>query len=369
MKRGRLRKMFAGANTAQGFFSFYDQIIRPDCTRIYVIKGGPGVGKSSLMKAIGVVLQEKGFDLEHHCCSSDNSSIDGLVIPAIGVALLDGTHPHVVEPKFPGAVGEIVYLGDYWRDDQLQVVKNDILQANHRVGRFFWIAYNNLKEAKVAHDEWEAYLAECMDWGGVNRVAAELLAAIFEGAKPEWGPARIRHLFANAVTPQGLVNHVPTLLTGYKRLFLVTGLPGTGKSTVLETVARKAGTTGLGTEVFHCTLDPQKVDLVLIPAMETVVMAGSELLPVDLTTLNLQVVTINLNEFINYGILNQHAAEVAAATHRFWHIFNRAAGFIRRAKGIHDELEKHYRPAMDFSRVNARKEQILQRILEYAHDQ
>ena len=42
-----------------------------------------------------------GYDVEFMHCSSDNNSLDGVVIPAINVALLDGTAPHVVDPKIP----------------------------------------------------------------------------------------------------------------------------------------------------------------------------------------------------------------------------------------------------------------------------
>ncbi|MDK2888295.1 MAG: hypothetical protein PWP72_1173 [Thermoanaerobacter sp.] len=96
MSKGRLKKVFPGGNTWRGFHSFYDYIIEPDATRIFVIKGGPGVGKSTFMRKIGEEMLERGYDVEFHCCSSDNGSLDGVVIPAIRVALLDGTAPHRV---------------------------------------------------------------------------------------------------------------------------------------------------------------------------------------------------------------------------------------------------------------------------------
>ncbi|BAF58907.1 hypothetical protein PTH_0726 [Pelotomaculum thermopropionicum SI] len=94
MGKGRLTKVFPGGNTAYGFYSFYDHIIEPDATRIFVIKGGPGVGKSTFMRKIGEAMLDRGYDVEFHCCSSDNGSLDGVVIPAIRIALLDGTAPH-----------------------------------------------------------------------------------------------------------------------------------------------------------------------------------------------------------------------------------------------------------------------------------
>lgn len=94
--RGKVKMVFPGGNTCLGFYSFYDNIIGPDANRIFVIKGGPGVGKSTFMRRIGEDLRERGYTIEFHCCSSDNDSLDAVVVPALGVALIDGTAPHRV---------------------------------------------------------------------------------------------------------------------------------------------------------------------------------------------------------------------------------------------------------------------------------
>ena len=95
MPKGRIRHMFPGGNTAQGFFSYYDYILsQEEATRIICIKGGPGVGKSRFIKILVEEIQDRGYNVEYMHCSSDNNSLDGVVIPAIKVALLDGTAPH-----------------------------------------------------------------------------------------------------------------------------------------------------------------------------------------------------------------------------------------------------------------------------------
>ncbi|MCX8131897.1 MAG: ATPase [Clostridia bacterium] len=97
MARGNIKHAFPGGNTSQGFFSYYNYILsQEEANRIIVIKGGPGVGKSSFMKKIAEEMLCRGYDVEFMHCSSDNNSLDGVVIPAIKVALLDGTAPHVV---------------------------------------------------------------------------------------------------------------------------------------------------------------------------------------------------------------------------------------------------------------------------------
>ncbi|HHY61845.1 MAG TPA: hypothetical protein GYA11_02565, partial [Firmicutes bacterium] len=60
----QVRRMFAGGNTSGGFCSFYDNIIGQDATRTIVLKGGPGVGKSTLMKYIAEHMADLGYDVE-----------------------------------------------------------------------------------------------------------------------------------------------------------------------------------------------------------------------------------------------------------------------------------------------------------------
>ena len=55
-------QFFLGANAPTGFYSLYDQLIDPaEAEDIYILKGGPGCGKSSLMKRVGGALEERGL--------------------------------------------------------------------------------------------------------------------------------------------------------------------------------------------------------------------------------------------------------------------------------------------------------------------
>ena len=45
---------FAGANTEAGFCGSYPEIAgESSLTRLYIVKGGPGTGKSTLMRRVG----------------------------------------------------------------------------------------------------------------------------------------------------------------------------------------------------------------------------------------------------------------------------------------------------------------------------
>ena len=90
---------FLGANSPSGFYSLYDQLISPEEARaVYILKGGPGCGKSTLMRKIAARAEESGLETEYILCSGDPDSLDAVLLPELGVALVDGTAPQGVVP-------------------------------------------------------------------------------------------------------------------------------------------------------------------------------------------------------------------------------------------------------------------------------
>ncbi len=90
---------FLGANSPSGFYSLYDHLLPPEQARaIYILKGGPGCGKSTLMRKVAAWAQETGLETEYILCSGDPDSLDAVVFPDKAAAIVDGTAPHVVVP-------------------------------------------------------------------------------------------------------------------------------------------------------------------------------------------------------------------------------------------------------------------------------
>ena len=62
---------FLGANTPQGFVSRFDQLANPaEGWREFVLKGGPGTGKSSLMRKVAEHTAGRCGQIELIHCSS-----------------------------------------------------------------------------------------------------------------------------------------------------------------------------------------------------------------------------------------------------------------------------------------------------------
>lgn len=63
---------FLGANAPDGFYSLYPQLIDLERARaVYILKGGPGCGKSTLMRRVGERMEQAGLETEYILCSGD----------------------------------------------------------------------------------------------------------------------------------------------------------------------------------------------------------------------------------------------------------------------------------------------------------
>lgn len=366
MTQAHIKKMFPGAVTSQGFFSFYHYMIQQDARHIFVIKGGPGVGKSTFMKKIGQSMLERGYDIEYHCCSSDNGSIDGLVIPKLKIGLLDGTAPHIVDPKNPGAVDEIINLGEYWNEPLLKHSREKIMACNLKVGSYFQRAYFALKEAKNALDEWKFYTAAYQNWGRINQMTLRIEREIFKMTPQDKGHER--HLFAWAHTPQGKTQFIDSLVHDTDTLYVLNGQPGTGKSTFLERIAERSVTYGLDVEFYHNTLDPQKLDLIIIPSQRLAFVINSE--PYGYTpNFKGKLVFLDFEQDLNKTQLMEDCGEeIESCQSRLNQHIERALGHSKKAKATHDQMETYYVPAMNFGEIEEKLQHILKRILAYSEE-
>ena len=62
--------------------------------KITAFIGPSGCGKSTFMRRTTAAMEERGLESVYIHCSGDPDSLDGVIFPAIGTAIVDGTAPH-----------------------------------------------------------------------------------------------------------------------------------------------------------------------------------------------------------------------------------------------------------------------------------
>lgn len=135
---------FAAANGASGFRSYFDEIFPSESyTAIFILKGGPGTGKSTLLKKLSRRFERADIEQEIFLCSSDPKSLDGLTLTKgeKRVAILDGTAPHERDARIPGAADILINLGEGFELSRLRAQREKILTLQKKKSIFYKDAY------------------------------------------------------------------------------------------------------------------------------------------------------------------------------------------------------------------------------------
>lgn len=165
---------FAAANGYSGFRSYFNGVFNPTkYSRLFILKGGPGTGKSTLMRELYDKYKENGVYAEMIYCSSDTSSLDGVILESEKgrIAVIDGTAPHSTDPIYPGCIDEIVNLGEYWNGDTLSKERVKIEELTKEKKSAYNRAYSFLSLAGKCSNEIDTAILDAFeDRGVLNRV-------------------------------------------------------------------------------------------------------------------------------------------------------------------------------------------------------
>lgn len=333
---------FPGGNTAEGFGSHFEDILPLSARkRMFYLKGGPGVGKSTLMRRVGEAAEKAGLEVEYFHCSSDPDSLDAVCLPQKGAALMDGTAPHIYDPVTPGARDTLVSLGDFLDEAALRPHREDIQRLQTAISGRFRRCYCYLSGAQK--------VLEAARPGKEDLHKARKLAREWADSLPlRGGEGSVRCLFGSAYTPKGYVD-----LTGkmnLKRCVTVDCPFGLDVDALMVEAARQATERGLHVVALMNPLCPKRISHVVIPAHGVGLLSGrrgpaaqGEWLDAD-RLFQLEESTEKEQNF------DRNAFEL---------LIQRATEQLSTAKKLHDELESHYIGHMDFLKW----QEVLDRIL------
>ncbi len=359
---GKVRHYYAGGNTAKGFYSLYESALE-DLERVYILKGGPGTGKSSLMKKIGDIMESKSLNVEYLHCSSDNDSIDGVILPEYKVGIVDGTAPHIIEPKAPGVIEEYVNLGVAWDSQKLANDKQTILTLNKDIASKFQIAYKTFAEALAAHDEIEEIYISNMNFDKANQLTDEVISLLY-GEDHLGKKSKIKHRFLGAATPLGAVDFIQNLTCDVQNRYFIKGRAGSGKSTMLKKIVAEGEKRGFDIEVYHCGFDPNSLDMVIVREKDVAIFdstAPHEYFPERDTDKIIDM----YERCITPSTDEKYADEIERTTKAYKGKMKEAISYLAEAKQLRDKLEAIYINAMDFQVVDDIQQTILSEIEAY----
>lgn len=256
---------FLGSHTGKGYAHFFNEEMQ-SLDYVYVLKSVPGNGQSMLMKNIASHFQEKGGRLEMIHQAADAEALDGLILSDQNVGILDGTAPHVLEPRLPYVDGEYVNLSDAFRGRDLDRSKNHILRLKEQMDAGYQQFSQALAKAFSLHEDLEKFYAGNLDIEAADQLAADTIQNIF-GESSLNKAADVKDRFVEASSEYEHIDFVQEITKECTVRYFITGRPGSGKSVFMNKIADACKKRGYDVERYHCGFDPDSLDLILIPEL------------------------------------------------------------------------------------------------------
>lgn len=346
---------FLGANTPEGFRSEYASLQNdPRIKRLLIIKGGSGCGKSTLMKTLGARAEEYGFAVERVLCSSDPDSLDGLVIPELGLALVDGTAPHVVEPALCGCGANYLNLGRCYREAELRPLIPAIRAAKEANAACYGPAYACLRAVSALAKARRQLLSR----DRLRAVTEEALEQLLDGKPPQGRKmGNVRRIYLSGITPKGLLSLSP----GEGRFWAIQDSWGAGVG-LLRALADRWREAGEDVVLAMDPLEPDAVAGVLLPGRAQ----GWLRVHPAFRAPKQAMLRLDLDAAFVDALPDAAAAGARELETLERRLLRQAVGWLMQAKAHHDLIEELCRPAVDFAAVTRETELLCRELFTEA---
>lgn len=348
---------FLGANTSEGFYGLISDYLRErDDVRLFLIKGGPGTGKSTLMKAVCARALQEEIPFERIYCSSDPNSLDGVLLPTLNAAVLDATPPHPCELKYPGVRGRLVDMGLCWDASVLRQHKDEILQLSRANGAAHASCQRFLRAAGRLYAENMQFALENTDLLRVIRLAKRMCARLLP-EKDASGGVALR--FLSACTPKGEVFFYDTLTQMCPYLIAVEDELGAVSAAFMQTVLTEAVDRGLHVIACPCILRPTGTpEHILLPELQLAFVTSNRHHPAPDTVEKY----VRAERFSDRDKMKTQKNRCSFYRKAQDELLGGAVEKLEQAKHLHDRLEAHYVAAMDFGKAEKMKVELLEEL-------
>lgn len=338
-------KYFLAANSCEGFVSEFARCYNPnDSWRAYIIKGGPGTGKSSFMKYVAAKAEEKGLKCIYCPCSSDPDSLDAVIMPDKKTVILDGTAPHTLDPKYPAVCEEILNFGEFWCSEKLKD-KTEIIEITNQNKALHITAARYLQAVgQLMLDNYKTALS-CTQKAKAISFAENLCKRYIPktaGTSYEW----VRYI--GGIGPKGIVSFPETVENTCNELVIIKDCYGAASSIIMEEIRKNSLKNGYEIITLKNPFLPSVItDHIIIPKLSLAFVTENNFI-----NFKSDLRRIHARRFTETKLLHQSKERLKFNKKVINHLLSCASDTLLNAKNVHDELESHYIKAMNFEKLN-----------------
>lgn len=351
----QVTNFFVGANSGDGFQNLFPEIVDIEDTYDFmVLKGGPGVGKNTFMREVGRCMEQAGTTVEYLWCSGDPDSLDGVVMPEIRCAVVDGTSPHIVEPRYPAAVDRYVDLGRFYDLTAAKAAADEVKAHTHAYKAAYVRAYHSLKAARQVELDVVAAVRRNFDEERANRRVSGIITRELREKGGQRGKTTRR--FLGSITHKGYVwrfDSVDTLCPKVYEFADSWELAGPA----MDRLHTAAAANGWDTIICPSPEEPERIEHLLVPGLGLAFVTSRPGMDYGKKPFR----RIRLDAMAE----PEGRARLRFQTRMTALLREEGAAALKDAKANHDKLEAVYNPYVDFDGVRALAAMETGRLLSY----
>ena len=314
---------------------------------MWIIKGGPGTGKSTAMRLVAEEAERRGIYHERCRCSSDPDSLDAVIIPEMRRAVYDGTAPHIMEPRVVGSCERIVNFGDAWDCGVLEERRKEIMELSAACARHHAAAQRWLRAAAAFREDTYTLASSACDMRKLERCAARIAASVVADGGKGRGKADVRLL--TAVTPKGVNGvFIPSeqVMERFAERLVIFDRVGAASAILLGMLAERLRERGCDITMCPCS-QSGRPEHVIVTAFGLVVSVSN-----DMHAFSGNRRAVHCERFMDESKLTAESKRLASNRRGVREMTELASEEMQAAKSLHDRLERHYAAAVDFSRTS-----------------
>lgn len=351
-------KYFLAANSGVGFLSLFDSCYSAkDGWRVYIIKGGPGTGKSSFMKYMIKRAEEKDEDYIAVPCSSDPNSLDAVIFKDSKTVIMDGTSPHTVDPKYPAVCEEILNFGRFWDKAKLILKSAEIINLTDKNKLLHKRASGYIKAAGQFFSDNLKISDSVIDDNRLKAFAKRLCRKRIPQKNGFAGKSE-KTIFLSGITPEGIISYPDTVTTLCQKNVIVSDELGGVANKLLTYIRNYASDSGYEIIMVKNAILPDRLlDGVILPELSLGFIRENEFFKV-----NSDARRIHARRFVHAEQISKSRGRIKFNKKTAETLLKGAVELLAEAKAVHDELEHYYIKAMDFNALNKYREEFADRL-------
>ena len=342
-------EFFLGANTPAGFFSIFNNLYSPqDGWFCHILKGGPGTGKSTLMKKVA----EKQSDCEIIRCSSDPKSLDAVILKKSKTCIVDGTAPHVMDPIYPGVSDEIINLGEYWNKKQLKKSKKDIIKFCQENSRFHKTSRKYLATFGVAFESTARIIEENINYEKLDSFCEKFSKKILKKLPKLKGSEKLR--FVTSITPDGYILLQKAISSLCEKLIVIDDNFSVLGSYILKYLRKCALEKNYNIISCPCPFSPKEhLEAIFITDLKIGIIVKNQNTSQNyLNEITLKPEKIYTKKFLNKERISKIKNILAFNGKICKEFLKESIANLSNARKVHDKIEALYSKNMNYEKVN-----------------